>query len=73
MFIPKTILSMTEKYINIVIDKKLLEQVNDVYSDARYPSNIGSIPTGKPSIISLLSRDVFRKCVIHAGTDASVF
>ena len=41
---------MTEKYINIDIDKELLEQVNDVYSDTRYPSDIGLIPSGKPSL-----------------------
>ena len=41
---------MTEKYINIEIDKKLLEQVNDVYSDTRYPTEIGLVPTGKPSL-----------------------
>ncbi len=41
---------MTEKYIDIAVDKKLLEQVNDIYSDARYPSDIGLVPTGKPSL-----------------------
>ena len=41
---------MTEKYINIDVDKELLEQVNDVYSDTRYPSDVGLIPSGKPSL-----------------------
>ena len=41
---------MTEKYITIEIDKELLEQINDVYSDTRYPSDIGLIPSGKPSL-----------------------
>lgn len=41
---------MTEKFINIDIDKELLEQINDVYSDTRYPSDIGLIPSGKPGI-----------------------
>ena len=41
---------MTEKYLDITADKKLLEQVNEIYSEARYPSDIGLVPTGKPSI-----------------------
>lgn len=41
---------MTEKYIKIDINKELLEQVNDVYSDTRYPSNLGLGPMGKPSL-----------------------
>ena len=41
---------MTEKYLSIDIDKELLEQVNDVYADTRYPSDIGLIPSGKPSL-----------------------
>ena len=41
---------MTEKYITIETNRKLLEQVNEIYSDVRYPSDIGLVPTGKPSI-----------------------
>lgn len=41
---------MTEKYIEIPVDRKTLEQVNEIYSDARYPSDIGLVPTGKPSL-----------------------
>jgi len=41
---------MTEKYIIFEIDKTSLEQVNEIYSDTRYPSDVGLIPTGKPSI-----------------------
>lgn len=42
--------AMTEKYVSIETDKRLLEQVNEIYSDARYPSDIGLVPTGKPSL-----------------------
>ena len=41
---------MTERYITIVVDKTLLEQVNEIYTDVRYPSDIGLVPSGKPSI-----------------------
>jgi HEPN domain-containing protein len=41
---------MTEKYIDFQADKKTLEQVNEIYSEARYPSDIGLVPSGKPSI-----------------------
>ncbi len=41
---------MIEKYISLDIDKKLLEKVNEVYTDTRYPADIGLVPTGKPSL-----------------------
>lgn len=41
---------MTEKYITLEADRFLLEKVNEVYSDVRYPSDIGLVPSGKPSI-----------------------
>jgi HEPN domain-containing protein len=41
---------MTEKYINFQVDKKTLVQINEIYSDARYPADIGLVPSGKPGI-----------------------
>ena len=41
---------MTEKYIIFKTDKTLLEQVNEIYTDTRYPSDVGLVPTGRPSI-----------------------
>ncbi len=41
---------MTEKYIKFETDKTSLEQVNEIYTDTRYPSDVGLVPTGKPSI-----------------------
>jgi len=41
---------MTEKYIKFETDKSSLEQVNEIYADTRYPSDVGLIPIGKPSI-----------------------
>ena len=41
---------MTEKYIKFETDKISLEQVNEIYTDTRYPSDVGLVPTGRPSI-----------------------
>ena len=41
---------MTEKYIIFETDKTSLEQVNEIYTGTRYPSDVGLVPTGKPSI-----------------------
>ena len=41
---------MVEKYICLEMDKTVLEQVNEVYTDTRYPSDIGLVPTGKPGL-----------------------
>jgi hypothetical protein len=36
----------------------LFHQINDLYIDARYPSDIGLLPDGKPSMET--ARDFFR-------------
>ena len=41
---------MTEKHIIFETDKTSLEQVNEIYTDTRYPSDVGLVPTGKPSL-----------------------
>lgn len=41
---------LTEKHIEFSVDKDLLLKISEVYSDARYPSDAGLIPTGKPTI-----------------------
>ena len=41
---------MTEKYIIFKTDKTSLEQTNEIYTDTRYPSDVGLVPSGKPSI-----------------------
>ena len=41
---------LTEKHVLFDVDKQLLLQISEVYSDARYPSDLGLIPTGKPSV-----------------------
>lgn len=41
---------MTEKYIDIEIDRISLESINEIYTDTRYPSDMGLVPTGRPSL-----------------------
>jgi HEPN domain-containing protein len=41
---------LTEKHVLFDVDKQLLLHISEVYSDARYPSDLGLIPTGKPSV-----------------------
>lgn len=48
------------------IDLKLLEKINDIYKDTRYPSNLGLLPYSKPTIETAkefykLARKVFDK------------
>jgi HEPN domain-containing protein len=35
---------------NIKIDEEILDQINQVYIDTRYPSDFGLLPDGKPSM-----------------------
>lgn len=41
--------AMIEDYVNIDIDVDRLEALNEVYTDARYPVDVGLLPDGKPS------------------------
>ncbi len=38
-----------EKYIQLDIDQSMLKKINETYIDARYPSDLGLLPEGKPS------------------------
>lgn len=38
-----------KKYIILEIDQEIFDQINELYIDARYPSNLGLLPDGKPS------------------------
>ena len=41
--------SMTEKYITID-DEDILEDLNELYIDSRYPGDMGLLPHGKPTL-----------------------
>ena len=58
--------SDTEK--NLLIDSDLIDQLNQVYIDTRYPADFGLMPEGKPSITKAnefhkLARDVYDRVV----------
>ena len=38
------------KFIDYTIDEDLLEKLDTVYTETRYPGDIGMLPEGKPSI-----------------------
>lgn len=42
--------SRIERYVDLEIDMKLLRQISELYIDARYPSDLGLLPEGKPPI-----------------------
>jgi HEPN domain-containing protein len=37
-------------YLNVDLDEEILDKLDKLYIDARYPSAIGFLPTGKPPI-----------------------
>ena len=36
--------------LDITVDETLIKQLNDLYIDSRYPTDIGFLPDGKPTI-----------------------
>ena len=40
---------IAEKKLNISIDEDILNELDSLYIDSRYPSNLGLLPEGKPS------------------------
>ena len=43
-----TLRTQAEKYISLTAESALLDQLNELYMDARYPSDLGLLPGGKP-------------------------
>ena len=43
-----TLRTQAEKYIRLTVESALLNQLNELYMDARYPSDLGLLPGGKP-------------------------
>jgi len=41
---------MISKYEKIDVDLKSLEKINETYIDSRYPSDLGLLPNGQPSL-----------------------
>jgi len=40
---------MAREKLKIAFDMTMLEMINDIYTDARYPSDLGLLPDGLPS------------------------
>ncbi len=43
-----TLRSAAEPYLKLPTDPTLLKQMNELYLDARYPTDLGLLPGGKP-------------------------
>ena len=53
--VPKThnllkLYAMIIDHMKIDIDLILLQKINDLYIDSRYPGNLGLLPNGKPEV-----------------------
>lgn len=53
--IPKThdivrLFGIVEDLCNLLVDMELLQKINELYIDARYPGDFGLLPDGKPSM-----------------------
>lgn len=42
--------NIIETYLNFDIDIELLREINEVYSDSRYPGELGLLPNGTPTL-----------------------
>ncbi len=38
-----------EKYFDFDIEQEIFDQINELYTDSRYPTDLGLLPDGKPS------------------------
>ena len=43
-----TLHSQVEEYVEFEVDSDILKQLNELYIDSRYPSDLGLLPGGKP-------------------------
>jgi len=44
-----TLRGKIEKYVGLDVDQGLFDQINELYVDSRYPTDLGLLPDGKPS------------------------
>lgn len=44
-----TLKGKIEDYIGLTADQEIFDQINELYIDSRYPTDIGLLPDGKPS------------------------
>ena len=46
----ETLLGIVEKEVDLNLNLSLIKRLDEVYISARYPSHLGLLPSGKPSI-----------------------
>lgn len=44
-----TLKGKIENYIELAVDQEIFDQINELYIDSRYPTDLGLLPDGKPS------------------------
>ena len=45
-----TLKGMVEKFLQFDEDSDIFDQINELYVDSRYPTDLGYLPEGKPSL-----------------------
>ncbi len=44
-----TLKTRIDRYINLNFNQEIFDQINELYIDSRYPTDLGLLPDGKPS------------------------
>ncbi|MDE0077074.1 MAG: HEPN domain-containing protein [Caldilineaceae bacterium] len=66
-----TLRTLTEKHIRVTVEPDILNQMNDLYVDSRYPSDFGLLPGGKPP--QDLAQEMYNSaCKIHESIGKSI-
>jgi len=58
----------TTQFIDFTVDENMLEKTDEIYTETRYPGDIGMLPEGKPSIEEVkklydFANEIFQKTV----------
>ncbi len=44
-----TLKEMVKKYLKLNVKEEIITEINETYIDARYPADLGLLPSGKPN------------------------
>jgi HEPN domain-containing protein len=47
-----TLRGMVEEFFQFDEDSEIFDQINELYVDSRYPTDLGYLPEGKPSVVT---------------------
>lgn len=53
-------------YLEFSFDMELLREINEVYSDSRYPGELGLLPNGSPTLQDAARFKDFAKSIFHS-------